>query len=549
MSKDAHNDRLAKLSLREKLGYGLGDAGFNFYWAIIGSWLFYFYTDIFGISAAAAGTMFFVTKFIDAATDPAMGAIADATNTRWGKFRPYLLFGALPMAGAAVLTMSTPDLNEGGKLIWAYGTYSAMMLTYTILSTPYSSLSGVITSDTEERNSIFGIRFFFAYATGIFVGAATPDLAAHFGGENEAKGWQMTMALYSAIATLFFVVTFFSTKERVKPPASQKADPIQDIVHLFKCKPWLILFCLALIIMVTLTLRGSSAAYYFKYYVNRPDLMGLYIGIQMLCYAIGAISTPLLLKVVPDKARLLIILMSIVGILSVLFAFVGQPKSTGVVTIKNNESVTLYAKDLLEDKYVDGAEFTWSYDKKIFWIFKESIEINQKGSSITLNDFENKNVSVLQASKDDDGSTIKTDSAKLPTEIIVMFILNIFISLALGPKSPLTWSMYADSADYNEWKTGRRATAMTFSAATFSQKVGSALAGILMGTILSKMGYAANMVQSPDSSLGIVLIQTVVPGIFAFISVFILRYYDLGKQQLDSIQQELKDRELARQDT
>ena len=154
---EAHNDlKINSLSIREKLGYAVGDAGFNFYWIIIGSYLSYFYTDIFGLSAAAAGTMFLVTKIVDACTDPAMGAIADRTNSKWGKFRPYLLFGALPMAGAAILTMSTPDLSEGGKLIWAYGTYTLMMLCYTILSTPYSSLAGVITSDAAERNSIFG---------------------------------------------------------------------------------------------------------------------------------------------------------------------------------------------------------------------------------------------------------------------------------------------------------------------------------------------------------------------------------------------------------
>jgi len=132
MSK-VNEDRLAKLSWVEKIGYGLGDAGFNFYWAIIGSYLVFFYTDIFGLAPAAAATMITITKIIDAFTDPAMGAIADRTNTRWGKFKPYLLFGALPMMGAAVLTLSTPDLSDTGKLIWAYATYSLMMLTLHIL--------------------------------------------------------------------------------------------------------------------------------------------------------------------------------------------------------------------------------------------------------------------------------------------------------------------------------------------------------------------------------------------------------------------------------
>ena len=264
------------LSTKEIIGYAVGDAGFNFYWIIIGSYLSYFYTDIFGISAAAAGTMFLVTKIVDAVTDPAMGAIADRTNSKWGKFRPYLLFGALPMAGAAILTMSTPDLGDTGKIIWAYATYTMMMLCYTILSTPYSSLAGVITADATERNKIFGWRFFFAYLTGIIVGAFTPGLAEYFADGNEAYGWKMTMVLYASVATVLFLITFSTTKERVQPPKGQDTKPIDDIKDLLNNRPWIILFALAMIIMMTIVFRGSSATYYFKYFVERPDLMGAF---------------------------------------------------------------------------------------------------------------------------------------------------------------------------------------------------------------------------------------------------------------------------------
>ena len=214
------------IGIKEILGYSIGDSGLNFYWIIIGSYLSYFYTDIFGLTAAAAGTMLLVTKIVDAFTDPAMGAIADRTNTRWGKFRPYLLFGAVPMAGSAVLTLSTPDLGEGGKLIWAYGTYTLMMLCYTILSTPYTSLAGVITSDADKRNTIFSWRFFFAYFTGIIVGAFTPSVADYLSNGNEAKGWQLTMAVYGSIATLLFIITFLSTRERIQPPKNQNTKSV-----------------------------------------------------------------------------------------------------------------------------------------------------------------------------------------------------------------------------------------------------------------------------------------------------------------------------------
>jgi GPH family glycoside/pentoside/hexuronide:cation symporter len=532
-----NNDRTAKLTLFEKIGFGLGDAGFNFYWIIIGSYLLYFYTDIFGISAAAAAWMFAITRIIDAFTDPMVGALADRTRSRWGKFRPYILFGALPLMGSAIFTMSTPDLGETGKLIWVYGTYSAMMLCYTIVNIPYNSLAGVLTADAKERSSLFSIRFFFAYFTGIIVGAATPDLAAYFANGDPARGWQMTMVVYSAVATILFVVTFFSTKERIAPPAQQRTKPLDDIKDLLKNRPWVVLFALAMIIMITIVLRGSSATYYFKYFVERPDLMGGYIGLQMAAYAVGAISTPYLIRFV-DKTRLLMILMLIVGTLSMLFTFVPKPESTGVVTITTNEPMQFNAENFLDDAHREGDTYRWTSHERVFWIIKERVELGDT-ATLSLENSAGKVISVTRTSAQQE----ITDSSDLPTEIWMMFVLNILISLALGPKSPLTWSMYADAADYNEWKTGRRATAMTFSAATFSQKLGGALGAAAVGWVLAAIGYAANEAQSGASQFGIVLLQTAVPGVFAFIAVFALRFYYLNNDKLEQIQTDLKARE------
>ena len=152
--KQAREDMLATVSLKEKIGYGLGDLGFNFYWANISAFLLIFYTDVFGISAAAAGTMMLITKIVDAFTDPVMGAIADRTKTKFGKFRPYMLYAGLPMAAAGVLTYTTPDLDENGKLVWAYLTYTLMMVMYTVLSIPYSALSGVLTANSQDRTTL-----------------------------------------------------------------------------------------------------------------------------------------------------------------------------------------------------------------------------------------------------------------------------------------------------------------------------------------------------------------------------------------------------------
>ncbi len=248
---------LSKIGLKEKIGYGIGDLGFNFYWANISAFLLIFYTDVFGISAAAAGTMMLVTKLFDAFTDPAMGAIADRTKSKFGKFRPYLLYGGLPMAAAGVLTYTTPDLGEGAKLIWAYGTYTFMMLIYTVLNIPYSALSGVITGESQERTTLISFRFIAAFTGTIIVNYFTLDLVEWLGKGNENLGWQLTMALYGLLAAVVFAVVFFTTRERITPPTTQQTNAISDIKDLLNNKPWVVLFSLALIIMITITMRAG----------------------------------------------------------------------------------------------------------------------------------------------------------------------------------------------------------------------------------------------------------------------------------------------------
>lgn len=453
----AKNDSARQFVLpwREKLGYGLGDLGFNLYWTTIASFLAAFYTDVFGISAAAAGTMLFVSKIVDAVSDPAMGLVADRTRTRFGKFRPYLLFAGLPMAGAAVLTFTTPDLGDQGKLIYAYVTYTAMMLCYTILSTPYSSLSGVMTARSQERTTLISVRFLFAFTGGALVNKYTLPLVEALGHGEPTLGWQRTMMFYGVIAALTFLVTFASTSERIEPSPTQETNPVRDARDLIRNRPWLVLFALAMIIMMTITMRGGSAYYYFVYFVERPDLLSDYLFWQMVAYAVGAMAAPLLTRLM-DKTRLLMWLMTAVGVLSIAFALVPR-------------------------------DMIWA-----------------------------------------------------------MFTLNILISLALGPKSPLTWSMYADTADYNEWKTGRRATALTFSAATFAQKLGGALGSAGMLWMLAYLGYAANQAQDGASLSGIVLLQTAIPGLFALIAVAVVRLYTLDSAQLRQIQTDLDTRERAR---
>ncbi|HEY8940991.1 MAG TPA: MFS transporter [Cellvibrio sp.] len=534
------NDRLAKLTWRERIGYGLGDAGFNFYWAIIGSYLVFFYTDVFGLSAAAAATMLTVTKLIAAITDPVIGGLADRTSTRWGKFRPYLIWGVLPMMGAGILTMSTPDLDDTGKLIWAYITYSLLMACYSLLNMPYNSLSAVLTANTQERNALNSTRFFFAYFCSIFVGAATPELAEYFGDGDRysARGWQMTMVIYSIIASCLFITTFFTTRERIQPPQNQeKTSPLTDLKDLFTCRPWLVLFVLALVFMITMTLRGSSAAYYFRYFVERPDLLGSYVGLQMAGLMVGAMCASTVTKYF-DKRKLMIFLLCIVAVLSILFTFVPKPKSNGVLDISTNDSLQLEASQLLGHPHTEGDHYQWLRHDKIFWIIKEQVVLPATGPTINLENAKGQVISVVRTQSD--GAV--QDSSSLPTEIIWMFALNILISIALGFKPPITWAMYADIADYNEWKNGRRATGMTFAATTFSQKIGSAAGSALMLAVLAMMGYQAGEMQAGASLTSIVYMQTTVPGLFALLTALSLMFYNLSDEKLEQIQLDLKAR-------
>jgi glycoside/pentoside/hexuronide:cation symporter, GPH family len=539
-SPNSPSDRTAKLQWRERIGFGLGDAGFNFYWAIIGAYLVFFYTDVFGISAAAAATMVTVTKIIDAITDPIVGGIADRTQTRWGKFRPYLIWGALPMFGAGVLTMSTPDLDENGKLIWAYVTYSFLMLCYTFLNMPYNSLSAVLTADNQERSSLNSTRFFFAYLSSILVGAATPELAEFFGDGDRysAKGWQLTMVVYASIASCLFVVTFLTTRERVLPPPNQqKTNPLADLADLFTCRPWLILFAVALVFMIAMTLRAASSAYYFRYFVERPDLLGSYIGLQMAGLMVGAMLAASVTRYL-DKRKLMIALMVLVGVLSLAFSLVPKPAATGVVEIAEAQTLQLDASRLLGSPHQDGDSYQWTRHEKIFWIIKKRITQEETGPTLTLNNAKGQVFSVIRQTPNSPAQ----DSADLPGAILLMFAFNIAISLCLGFKAPITWAMYADVADYNEWKNHRRATGMTFAATTFSQKLGSAAGSAIMLSVLAVMGYEAGQMQAGASLDSIVYMQTLVPGAFALLTAITLVFYNLTDTKVQDIQLALKAR-------
>ena len=442
------------LSFKEKVGYGLGDTASNFYYQIFVNFLPFFYTDVFGISAIAMGTMFFAVRIWDTLNDPMMGIIADRTRTRWGHFRPYLLWGGLPMAITAVAAFTTPDLSPHGRLIYAYVTYTLMMMAYTFVNIPYSALMGVMSSSSIERTSLSTSRFVLAFGGLFIVQAATLPLVKLFGGGNQAQGFQMTMAAYGVVATALFVVTFAATRERVEPAADQSSSLTSlgdDIMGLFENVPWVVLSIVSLFTLCYLSIRFGSILYYFKYFIGREDLATLFMVLGTVAVILAVLATRFLSERF-GKRRVYITLMATTSILTGLFYFVPRD------------------------------------------------------------------------------------------QIVLAFVVHILISGAMAPTTPLLWAMYADTADYSEWKTGRRATGLVFSAATFAQKLGGAVGGGLAGLFLAYFGFKANVAQSEESLRGIVLMMSLVPAALGILATVVMAFYRLDEATMESIEQDLATR-------
>lgn len=266
-----------KLNLKEKISYGFGDFASSTFWTLFSMFLLFFYTDVFGLTAAAAGTMFLVARLWDTANDPIMGMICDRTKTRWGKFRPYLLFGALPFTIIGILTFTTPDLGPTGKLIYAYITYTLMMMVYTAVNVPYASLLGVMTKNTDERTSLASFRFIGGFSAGLMVTATANYLVEYFKTTGDlASAYQKTVAIYAIIAGVFFVLTFMGTKERLDPEEVESSTLKEDLSDLIKNKPWFIMLGAAIAVLVFNSLRGAAILFYFKYFIGDQTI--LYFG-------------------------------------------------------------------------------------------------------------------------------------------------------------------------------------------------------------------------------------------------------------------------------
>jgi GPH family glycoside/pentoside/hexuronide:cation symporter len=461
-----------KLRLREKIGYGFGDSASSMFWKLFSMYLMFFYTDIFGISAAAVGTMFLITRIWDAAFDPFVGVLTDRTETRWGKFRPYLLWMAIPFAIVGVFTFTTPLLSIGGKLIYAYVTYSLMMMVYSLINVPYASLLGVMTADGKERTTLATFRFIFAFGGSLVVLAAAEPVAKFFSRTNDSPqnlqhGWQMAAAVFAVLAAVQFWLTFALTRERIKP-VTKKTSLKKDLKDLTNNLPWFVLLGAGIATIFFNSIRDGAAIYYFKYYLRTSD----------------AFSLPSL-KITIGWSSMYFVLGQAANILGVILA---KPVSDRI-----GKKNTFFAAML------SATVFS-------FMIYGLS-----------------------------------------PDSVGLVMTLQCFISASAGVVFPLLWSMYADTADFSEWKTGRRATGLLFSASSMSQKFGWTLGGAFAGWLLSYYGFQANVVQNGNTQNGIRMMVSIYPAIGALISAAFMLIYPLKEKFLVSIASELADRRVAQE--
>lgn len=309
------------ISRREKVAYGLGDTASNLIFQTVMLFLAFFYTDIFGISAGTVGTMFLVVRLIDAVTDPLMGLLADKTNTRWGQFRPYLLWLVIPFAVCSILAFTTPDLGDTGKVIYAYATYTLLMLAYTAINIPYSALGGVLTKDPEERVSVQSYRFVFGMIGGLIVTLLTLPLVDWFGQGDKAQGYQLTIAAMSVLGVVLFLLCFAGTKERVHPPHDQQLNFGSGLTTLWRNEALRTLAIVAVLLLIGIAIKNTLAIYYVKYYLLREDLITTFVSIGMVGNILGcALANPLTRRV--DKVQAYKALQIIAAVLSAAAFFV-----------------------------------------------------------------------------------------------------------------------------------------------------------------------------------------------------------------------------------
>lgn len=479
-----------KISVIEKIGYSLGDLSANLIFQTLMTFLAYFYTDVYRVPPAAASAIIFAGGMVGAFFNPIMGAIADRTKTRWGKFRPWILWTAIPFGVFAILAFSTPNFSESGKIIYALVTYILLVLIYAANNTPYAALSGVITGNMAERNSISSYRFTAVMVAQFIVQVLLLPLVLILGGGDKTAGFEKTMTIFAIVGVAFFIITFLTTKERIVPAKEQESSLKQDIKDLTKNKPWIIMLILTVFVFITLALKSGMYVYYFKYYISEPHLAtfldsygfnGFINGLNNVLVNMGLVGFQW-----PEDAPTSGF--SLFNAAGIIFMIVGIALSKR-----------------LADKYgkreVFGTGLFLSALCLLVFIFYS------------------------------------------PTAILLMYVSQILHGFFYGLTIPLLWAMIADVADYSEWKNNRRATGIIFSAMVFGLKAGLSIGGALVAGILAIFGYNEQLlVQFPETISGIKLSVSIFPTITFMVGVASLFFYEINKKMEDKIERDLLNR-------
>jgi GPH family glycoside/pentoside/hexuronide:cation symporter len=484
-----------KLSVLEKAGYSLGDGAANLVYMTMILFQLNFYTDTMGIVAGIAGTLLLVGRFWDGFFDPMMGVLADRTNTRWGKFRPWVLWTALPFAVAFVLAYTVPGFSYGPALVYAAVTNILLMTLYSANNTPYSAMTAVMTGDVNERTSISSYRFVAALIAQLIVGGFTLPLVAKFGKGNDAKGWQMTIGLWALICIACFVITFLSTRERIQPVTQERVPIRQSFGTLGKIGPWIAMFVVALAHFTANSMRDGTVIYFFQYYVSKDRLFDFLRGAGLPYVGAGTHAG---------------------GVwFSLLNAF-------GLVINASKSNVSAVGFSL------------WNMSGQVVLVigvlFATYLSIKFGKKAVALTGFALTTIFMA-------GFIFLP-----PDNIWAIFVMVWLRSLVYAPTIPILWAMFADVVDYAEWKFGIRTTGVIYATILFALKVGLSLGGFLAGWLLSGYGYRPNVAQTEHTLLGIRLTISIYPAILYSIIVGALCFYSIGKKLNLQIQDELAER-------
>lgn len=476
-----------KVSVLEKIGYSLGDLAANLVFQTLVTFLAFFYTDIYGLQNEHASVIMLVVGLVAAfAFNPIIGALADRTRSRWGKFRPWILFTAIPLGVIALLAFTTPDFSYKGKLIYAAATYTLLLLAYAASNLPYSALSGVLTADMSERNSLSSYRFAAVMFAQFFVQVFMLPIILHVGKGDKAAGIESVMTWMAIIGTVLLLITFFTTKERVIPRPEQESSLKDDLSDLFKNRPWVIMLTLTILVFVTLAMKGGSYVYYFNNYVDEASLKSF---IQPILDSLAAVGMNFFES-------------------DVASAGFGLFNAGGIICSMIGIAVSRKLADKFGKRDVFG---TTLFIATLFII-----------SFIFYN----------------------------PEDVRLMFLAQALHMFFYGVTTPILWAMIADVADFSEWVNNRRATAIIFSAMMVGLKAGLAIGGAIVTWILGLYGYVSKdavaagqeLIQPESVAQGAKMLVSIYPSIPFLIGVALLFFYEINKSKEVQIQKDLIER-------